>query len=71
MYQCHWSRIAFLTILFIYWAVLCLSCGMQVLHCHLESSVAVHKLSSYGLKSQYLQHIGLVALWPVGFQFPD
>ena len=39
--------------------------------CHSESSVAVHKLSSYGLKSQYLQHIGLVALWPVGFHFPD
>ena len=41
------------------------------LSCHAESSVAVHRLSSCGLKAQQLQHMSLVALWPVGFQFPD
>lgn len=39
--------------------------------CHAESSVAVHRLSSCGLKAQQLQPMGLVALWPVGFQFPN
>ena len=36
-----------------------------------ESSIAVRRLSSCGLKAQQLQHMSLVALWPVGFQFSN